>query len=292
MLRGALTLLGLLWLVGCGSATRLEVVSDECLDDDSKVHPGECGCGVPEARCSALKAAIVHRYAFDGTGAVAFDDIGAAHGDIINRELTGTGQLRLQRDGEDEQYVNLPDKIISVLDSATFEAWVVWDTPAVDQFWERIFDFGVSTAGEDQRAEGDSYIFLAPAMFRTAYRNTTVGVETYVDAGFAFPTNTLTHVAVVVDADAQELRLFLNGGFVSSTLLDQTLDQINDVNNWLGRSQFGRDSRFGGTYLEFRIYAAALTEAQLQESLALGDSPEFLRLSSAASRDAVVQTEP
>lgn len=291
MLRRALTVLGLVLLAGCGSATRLEVVSDECLDDDVKVHPGECGCGVPEERCLPLKQALVHRYAFDGTGAVAFDDIGSAHGDIIGLELTGTGQLHLQRDGAEEQYVNLPNGLVSSLTSATFEAWVVWDTPTTDAFWERIFDFGVSSAGEGQRSDGESYVFLAPAMFRTAYKNTTIPAEILVDAKGPFPKNSLVHVAVVADAEAQQLRLYLNAEEMNEApvTFDQPLGAINDVNNWLGRSQFQRDTRFGGTFLEFRIYAAALTPAQLEDSLALGDSPFFLRKQEPSP---VVQLEP
>jgi hypothetical protein len=293
MLRCALTLLGLVLLAGCGSATRLEVVSDDCLDDDVKVHPGECGCGVPEERCGPLKAALVHRYAFDGFGTVAFDDIGNAPGDIVGLELTGTGQLHLQRDGAEEQYVNLPNGIVSPLESATFEAWVVWDTPQTDAFWERIFDFGVSTAGENQRSDGESYIFLAPAMFRTAYKNSSIPTEILVDGQAAFPQNSLVHVAVVVDTEAQQLRLYLNAveNNMKPVTLDQPLRAINDVNNWLGRSQFQRDTRFGGTFLEFRIYATALSQAQLADSLELGDSPFFLRRQSPPPTSAV-QLEP
>ena len=84
------------------------------------------------------------------------------------------------------------------------------------------------------------------------------------------------HAAVVVDARAQELRLFVNGVEEGVTSLVEPLSGIEDVNNWLGRSQFKVDTRFGGSFLEFRIYDQALTQAQLQASLALGPSPEFL----------------
>ncbi|HEY6079455.1 MAG TPA: LamG domain-containing protein [Polyangiaceae bacterium] len=293
-MRSSLILLGLGLLAGCGGATQLEVVSDDCLEDAAKVYPGECGCGVPEERCVPLKAALEHRYAFDGIGSVAVDDVGGPDGDgvIVNRELAGTGQLQLLREGPDEQYVDLPDGIVSQLRSATFEAWLVWDTPGSDQFWERIFDFGVSTAGEDVRAGGESYLFFAPAEFRTAYLNTMIPAEIQASAETAFPTDTLVHLAVVVDANAQQLVMYLDAEEKGRALFDQPLSAINDVNNWLGRSQFVADTRFGGTFLEFRIYSAALSEQQLRDSLALGDSPFFLQPMPDSPPEPVTQVEP
>jgi hypothetical protein len=276
MSRAALFISGLLLLAGCGSPIQLEVVLDECPSDDAKIYPGICGCGVPDERCRELKSALVHRYAFDGTGSVALDDVGGAHGSIVNAELGGHGQLHLTRSGL-EQYVDLPNRIISALHSATFEAWVVWDSPEATQFWERIFDFGVSTAGEDQRQDGQSYLFLAPARPRTAYKNLVTTGEVILDSREPFPTNTVFHVAVVVDEGAQELQLYLNAVEQGRVALTHSLSTIDDVNNWLGRSQFAQDTRFGGSFLEFRIYDRALTPAEVDASRAFGDSPEFLQ---------------
>jgi hypothetical protein len=263
------------WLLfGCGESTQLVVVSDDCPNDDLKIYPEECGCGVAEARCVPLKEALVHRYAFEGTGSVAFDEVGGADGVIINSVLTGSGELHLAR--ELEEYVDLPNGIISALSNATFEAWVIWDMPEADQFWERIFDFGVSTAGEEQRAFGQSYIFLAPAQFRTAFKNLVTPAEVLIDARDTFPIGVLAHVAVVVDETLHELRLYLNASEQGRVPLDQPLSTVEDVNNWLGRSQFAADTRFGGTFLEFRIYDAALSPAELSDSLSFGPSPEFL----------------
>jgi hypothetical protein len=276
MSRGALLALGLLLLAGCGSAVQLEVVSDECPRDDEKIFPGECGCGIAEERCVPLKSSLAHRYAFDGSGTIAEDEVGGADGSIVNAALSGYGQLHLARGGL-EQYVDLPNGIISELGSATFEAWVIWDTPEPTQFWERIFDFGVSTAGEDQRMDGQSYLFLAPARPRTAFKNEASNGEILINSSSPFPTDTTFHVAVVVDQDAQQLRLYLDAVNTGSVMLPQSLSTIEDVNNWLGRSQFAQDTQFGGSFLEFRIYRVALTEPQLAESLRFGDSPAFLR---------------
>lgn len=274
MLPGARAVWVLLLLAGCGEPTQLVVVSDECPDDDFKIYPEACGCGVAEQRCLPLKQALVHRYAFDGSGVVAQDDVGGADGQIINAALTGSGELLLERGLE--QYVELPNGIVSALSSATFEVWVVWAAPEANQFWERIFDFGVSTAGEDLRESGQSYLFLAPAMFRTAYKNLTLGAEVLIDARDPFPVGSPAHVAVVVDELARELRLYLNAVEQGRVALDQPLAAIEDVNNWLGRSQFAVDTRFGGSFQEFRIYDAAFGSEQLADSLSFGPSPEFL----------------
>lgn len=283
----ATVLASMSWLLaGCGDAARLEVVWDNCLNDPSKLEPGHCGCGVPEATCDPLLTALRHRYAFEGTGRVAVDDVGNADGDIVNAELRGDGQLDLARDTEQEQYVRLPNGIISVLLNATFEGWVVWESPPETPrpFWERIFDFGVSTAGEGLREHGKSYLFFAPGkagstppVSRTAFRDDALDAEVILDANDSFPTQTETHFAVVVDVEKQQLRLYVNAVEAAEPVpLSEPLSAIEDVNNWLGRSQFAVDTRFGGSFLEFRIYDQALTPAQLASSFALGPSPAFL----------------
>ena len=283
LFRGALIASIAFVLAGCGNAVRLEVVEDACLGDPDKVAPGICGCGIAEGRCLALKDALIHRYPFDGTGSVAVDQVGGADGTIMNTALGGLGQLDLAREGELEQYVDLPNGIISPLSSATFEAWVIWQPPAPVPFWERIFDFGVSTAGEDKRDSGKSYLFLAPGgpgnepdVPRTAFRDLNLTGEVILDSVETFPTERLFEVAVVVDAAAHELRLYLDSREQRRVTLTEPLSGIQDVNNWLGRSQFAKDARFGGSFLEFRIYDKALSPAELADSYRFGDSPDFL----------------
>jgi hypothetical protein len=47
------------------------------------------------------------------------------------------------------------------------------------------------------------------------------------------------------------------------------LNTIPDVNNWLGRSQWG-DAMFAGRYNEFRIWEGALSDADVAASYAAG----------------------
>jgi hypothetical protein len=212
-----------------------------------------------------LGAALVHRYSFDGTGTQATDSVGSAHGTIVDAALDGSGSLEL--DGATEsQYVDLPDGIISVLSGATFESWVTWQGGG---FWQRIFDFGDQTTGGT--LEGDSYVFLSPNGWNTtrAAIKLSGSAEDNV-SGAELPQGSVNHLAVVVDPDTQTLSLYWDGTLQASDNFTGALSDINDVNVWLGRSQFEVDAWFSGTFEEFRIYNAALTEAQISTSFEAG----------------------
>ena len=56
-----------------------------------------------------------------------------------------------------------------------------------------------------------------------------------------------------------------------------SISAINDVNNWIGRSQYMGDDYFGGKISEFRIYSAALTGPQLKTSKKMGENTTYLQ---------------
>ena len=66
-----------------------------------------------------------------------------------------------------------------------------------------------------------------------------------------------------------------DGNTYSPEPIDLTV--IDDINSWLGRSQFGDDAELQGTYYEFRMYKGALTAEQLAFSFQAGPDPEFLQ---------------
>jgi hypothetical protein len=45
---------------------------------------------------------------------------------------------------------------------------------------------------------------------------------------------------------------------------------LNDVNNWIGRSQWTFDDEFQGTVTEFRIYGGVRSAQQIAEESAAG----------------------
>jgi len=60
-----------------------------------------------------------------------------------------------------------------------------------------------------------------------------------------------------------------------SVAFSGTLAGINDINNWLGLSQYSPDPELGGALHEARIYNAALTDEQIAFSFAQGTDPTF-----------------
>jgi len=237
---------------------------------------------------------LVHRYSFDVVGTTVLDSIGTANGTIVGAQLTGQGSLTLVGStGAQAQYVVLPHGLLRELHDATFEAWINWAGSAARDGtrtpWQRIFDFGEGTTGVEgaqaSGADARSYLFLTPQIEpRTATENVSARVayqvphdpqssslETVVNTS-PLPIDVDTHVGVVIDSRAHLMSLFVNGAIVGSTDLtqDDPLSYVYDINDWLGRSQFPTDDGFTGTYIEFRIYAVALTAAQIQASYDAG----------------------
>jgi hypothetical protein len=266
--------------------------ADACPDDPAKTAAGACGCGFPDAdtaelaSCQGLKAALVHRYDFEGSGTAVMDRVGTAHGTIKGAatlsQVAGKGAVVLSG-GATGPYVDLPNGIISSLTSATLEAWVTWGG---GNPWQRIFDFGDSTSAmpEDNPANGKSYLFLTPqtdpasgGSMRLVYSLTggAVAAETRLESSQALAQK-LTQVVVVVDDAASELRLYVDGAPMGTQAFTGSLASIHDVNAWLGRSQYNVDPELSGTFHDFRIYAAALSPLQIATSFAAGPDAAFL----------------
>jgi hypothetical protein len=246
---------------------------------------GASGAGTEAcAACAALSAALVHRYDFEGTGTTVTDRVGTAHGTLVGGAMlssaAGKGVAVLEG-GATGSYVNLPNGLASSLADATFEAWVTW---AGGNGWQRIFDFGDSTnaSPEDNPALGKTYLFVTPmtdsgtgSLLRAVYSLNGNSDETRVDGTSALSTD-LSQVALVVDAAGGQLLLYQDGQKVGEAVFSGTLAGINDVNCWLGRSQYDADAELSGTFHDFRIYDAALTAAQIAASFAAGPDPAFL----------------
>jgi len=251
--------------------------NDTCPDDPAKTAPGKCGCGVPDvdsasaASCVPLQNSLLHRYSFDAN---ANDSVGTAHGKLMGGATVSAGALNLAG-ASSGQYLDLPNALISTLTDATIEAYVTWTGQAGGQ-WQRVFDFGSSDLGEDKAGSGAKYLFLSPRTFRACYTSATPKAEIFIDSSTPFPAAS-AQVAVVVDSTAKTLSLYLDGDSVGSTALGLPLSSINDVNNWLGRSQYASDEYFAGQISEFRIYNAALTAAQLKTSKKMGENSSYLK---------------
>jgi hypothetical protein len=232
-----------------------------------------------------LRAALVHRYSFDGTGTLVTDSVGTAHGMVVGAQLNGSGAVVLAGTTTD-QFVDLPNGIIRQLVNATFEVWLTW---TVAGGWQRIFDFGDSGATDGGRGQAVTSFYLTPrAMIVPSFpgpevmlvgfkrANQTSDLETHLLANQALPLGTMEHVVVVVDDTNNTMTLYHNGTLESSITFTDSLSLLNDVDNWLGRSQYTADSGLGGTIYEFRIYNVALSQADVQASFMAGTNPPFL----------------
>jgi hypothetical protein len=256
---------------------------DLCPVDPGKDSPGLCGCGHPdtedtgEASCTTLRSALLHRFRFDGTGTTLPDERGTADGKVMNATLLGQGSLELAG-GASDQYVDLPNGMISSHTNVTIEAWVTWNGGGG---WQRVFDFGDSDSGmEGVNGFGATYLMLSPLIndrsFGAAYANDGPDSAVFVESAESLTIGVRAHVALVFDDANDQMKLYLNGRFVGGAVVTGSLSAITDRNNWLGRSQYRSDEGFAGSLHELRIYDRALSPAQLELSFAYGTDPSFL----------------
>lgn len=221
---------------------------------------------------SSPTVTLKHRYSFN-EGGVARDSIGGKDGALVGGASVSEGQLVL--DGADG-YADLPNGILSGLgQDGTIEMWITHQSAAI---WTRIMDFGVSDQGEDASGNGVDYIFLTPRMgdgfprFEANFPDTGV-IQTLDPQPPAWlPANEETHVAISWSNSGNTSRLFFNGVPVSQGAASRPLSDLagEDVNNWLGRSQFVADAYWSGKFNEFRLYSGAMTPSQAAASFAAG----------------------
>lgn len=218
--------------------------------------------GGGEGACDVL-AQPAHRYTFDGEGTLVADTVGGADGEILGgASLDGSGVLAL--DGVDD-YVDLPAGLLTGLRDVTVMAWVAREGGGA---YARIVDLGIGSAGEDP-VEGDgsvgrSYLVMTPS---TGFEVRGVAALAS-DSGAAGEVHIATEpqledkqfhqIALVFDGAAATMALYLDGALLGSAPVGFPLSAIEDVNNWLGRSQYDQDPYFWGRYEELRIYGEAL----------------------------------
>lgn len=229
---------------------------------------------------STGRADLIHRYSFNETaGTTVNDSVGNAHGTLKGQGafFDGAGRLFLPGGGISTDpaesiagYVDLPNGLISGLPRLTIEAWVTWEGSGP---WQRIFDFGTSAGGEDIANGQGNYLFLSPqgpAALRFAVRDPATGTEpTQLTALAALTVGEPVAITVTYDPAANTARLYSNAVLVASGPAAVALNAINDVNNWLGRSQWP-DAMFQGVFNEFRIWRGVLSADQVAANYAAG----------------------
>jgi hypothetical protein len=224
---------------------------------------------MPPPQDSPSMDSLVLRYDFFGSGDVVPDLVGDNDARLYGGTTLNPERHFIRLDGVDD-YVDIPNGVVSGLHSATFIVWLSWNGGPC---WQRIFDFGVSDQGEDQAGDAVTSLFMTP---RACGRETftamaEIGSMQYrVAAEEALPTRAALQVALVFDGDSQTFTLYRDSERVGEAPAPFALKQLTDTNNWLGRSQWDQDAYFFGAIGEFRIYSRVLTAEEIAQVRAEG----------------------
>jgi hypothetical protein len=236
----------------------------------------------------APAGSLLHRYAFDGTGVgagvVVKDLIGGADGTLQEAmpdpgcpaeprpTLDGNGLLVL--DGC-KGYVNLPNHLINVLSETTIMLWAQWSGGAG---FQRYFDFGIGAGEDNTSGQGQSFLAVSPAgltatRLQIFARPSPAVNELNVMTAAAMDDKKEHQIAVVFVSNSY-VDLYRDGVRLDHAAVTWPLSGINDVNEWIGRSQWMSDHTFNGTVNEVRIYGKALSECAMRAAYTAGpDSP-------------------
>ena len=223
--------------------------------------------GAPEVTAPA--DSLVLRYDFSGSGDVVPDLVGDHDARLLGGTMLSPDRTFIRLDGVDD-YVDIPNGVVSGLQSATFIVWLTWSGGVC---WQRIFDFGISDKGEDQAGNSVTSLFMTPQAcgsdaFTAMAELGSVDFPVADDA--ALPTGYALQVALVVDGDSQTFTLYRDSDKVGEAATSFQLGQLTDANNWLGRSQWSQDAFFSGAIGEFRIYSRALSAQEIAQVRAEG----------------------
>jgi len=225
-----------------------------------------------------------HRYRFDNTsgaisaGTQVIDSIGAAHGVIRGSGASANGSgIRLNGGSSGSAaYVDLPNASMSGsaemypgLAEASYEVWV---TVHSNQNWSRILDFGNNSIDEVNDVggtfNGADYLFISANIGTANNIRFERGGQFLTGGGLQDVTGATTigtrmHLVATYDRASSAWKLYKNGVQIASvpTLLGPST--IDDLNVWLGRSNWGADNNADATYDEFRSYDYALNAQQV-----------------------------
>ncbi len=193
-------------------------------------------------------------------------------------------------------YIDLPNGIISSRTNLTIE---IWAAPLSAPNWARICDFGrPAQAGDGLGAPGE-YTGLpgtpAPGstqssdnLMLSATVGTSLGSQRFearlnggtaitLDSGLPTTAGLLYHYAITFTdgvgdygAAGGRWQWYRNGDPIAYLDVNFKPADIEDVNNWLGRSMWSDDAMANNDYAEVRIHSVALSRAELVANYLLG----------------------
>ncbi|MFI4861702.1 MAG: LamG domain-containing protein [Phycisphaerales bacterium JB063] len=225
-------------------------------------------------------AGLVNSYTFnDGT---ANDSVGSANGTLMGTATVSGGAALLNGGGDGNSYIDLGAGVATAAANAgtagaiSAEAFVTMNSLAN---WAVIFSFGNSGPELDRDGSNGEYWQLIPqngagnGELRSTTHTGTGNLETFGDGGL-LSTGTELHIVNTLDFGAGTNTLYLNGTQVAQVGIQAGFDPTTygatgDVQNWLGRSQWG-DPSLDASINEFNIYDTALTANEVAANFAAG----------------------
>jgi hypothetical protein len=268
-------------------------IHDEVLTDAqiANNYNFEKGAFVDAPQAATLAAPPIHRYSFsepagDATGLGISDSIGAADGVVqgAGAQFTGTRLVLPGGASGSAAYGDLPNGLISENSSANLGSGEVsiesWVKVTGGRTWSRVFDIGSSDVGGGVGGEvlgpggggnGLDYLMYSAqiagdvAHHRLELRNEDPaggGIVTG-DADSLNTFNTDLHVVVTWKEATGEIKAFENGQLATALLVDDPISSINDVNVWLGRSNWTADQNMQGEFDEVRFYDRVLSPGEV-----------------------------
>jgi autotransporter-associated beta strand protein len=192
-------------------------------------------------------------------------------------------------------YIDLPNKLASTQTNLTIE---IWATPLSSQFSQPVFSFGrTAQTGNGASGEWTGAVGSAAPGVTSSYDelalsfdigSSGLGQQRLISAGYGLSTNT-TDVAMPTLAGAQQcytitfqdgagtngsaggrVTWYRNGDMVAWQDVKFHLSDLEDVNNWLGRSQVSTNANANAEYAEVRISNVAFSREQVRANYLLG----------------------
>ena len=188
-------------------------------------------------------------------------------------------------------YLDLPNGIVSSKSSITVE---IWASPIASRNWQPLFEFGrMNIAGDGLGAPGEwtgnsaggpnsqGSDLLGCSMqqgnnLNSQYQVVMVdgGFQSAISSSLATVAGTTYHYVITVQQNGggTTTAWYRNGALVGTGSTAFPLSSIEDVNNWLGRSQWSANSTSNVAYDEVRIYNHAMSAAEAAASFAAGQN--------------------
>lgn len=213
------------------------------------------------------------------------DSIGGLNGVVrgVNGVFTGTRLALPGGPSATVAYGDLPNGFISSRSAnnggtgeLTIEGWV---RVTANINWTRIFDFGSTangTGGEEPGPGGvgsvgaDFFFYSAQIGANTAAHRVEItdndppgGGGKFVDVPSIGTFNNDLHYVVTWKESTGEVRIYENGVEVNAFQTTKAMSDLNDVNVWLGRSNFTFDNNVAAEYDELRVYNRILSPGEV-----------------------------